>query len=51
MTTEGTTEEFLQEDEAMCKTLASFRFVKWNFTKHARPEDFLYESLCKGLGI
>ena len=50
MTTQGIMEDLLQEDEAMCKTLASFRFVKCNFTKHARPEDFLYETLCRGLG-
>ncbi|CAK9075895.1 unnamed protein product, partial [Durusdinium trenchii] len=39
-------EELLVEDDQMAKTLASFRYVKCNYQRHAKAEDFLYETLC-----
>ena len=33
----------------MAKAIASFRYIKCNFTRHAKPEEFLYETLCQGL--
>ncbi|CAL1160103.1 unnamed protein product [Cladocopium goreaui] len=39
------TREQLEEDECISRAVASMQFVKCNYTKHARPEDFLYDSL------
>lgn len=47
----GITEDALSEDEGMAKTIATFRYIKCNFTKHAKAEDFLYETLCQALGF
>ncbi|CAL1152588.1 unnamed protein product [Cladocopium goreaui] len=47
----GITEDALSEDEGMAKTIATFRYIKCNFTKHAKAEDFLYETLCQALGL
>lgn len=33
------------EDPEMCKVIASFRYVKCNFKKLQRAEEYLYESL------
>ena len=46
---EGITEDALSEDEGMAKTIATFRYVKCNYTKHAKAEEFLYETLSQGL--
>lgn len=35
----------LEEDEHMCKVLASMCYVKCNYKKHSTPEGFLYETL------
>ena len=35
----------LEEDEHMCRVLASMRLVKCNYKKHSTPEGFLYETL------
>eukprot|EP00435_Cladocopium_sp_Y103_P022359 s514_g5.t1 len=38
-------QELLEEDEHMCKVVASLRMVKCNYKKHSTPEGFLYETL------
>ena len=42
------TREQLEEDEELSRAVASMKFIKCNYTKHARPEDFLYDSLSRG---
>lgn len=44
-------EDQLEEDEEMCKVIASFRFIRCNYKKHDNPEYFLYESLCFCLSL
>ena len=43
-------EEMLEEDEDMCRVVASMRLVKCNYKKHSTPEGFLYETLS-GLAL
>ena len=35
----------LEEDTAMQEVIASFRYIRCNFKKHARAEQYIYESL------
>lgn len=44
-------QDALQEDEPFAKSIASFRFIKCNYRKHNKPEEFLYETLSQGLGF
>ncbi|CAK9003396.1 Uncharacterized protein SCF082_LOCUS7739, partial [Durusdinium trenchii] len=39
------TPEELEEDEHICRVIASFKYIRCNFKKLARPEDYVYESL------
>ena len=39
----------LEEDEDMCKVIASFRYCRCNYKKYDNQEYFLYESLCAHL--
>ena len=46
--TEATAEE-IEEDEHICRVLASFRFIRCNYKRYDAQEFFLYESLCPTL--
>ena len=37
--------EDLEEDPEFCKVIASFKYVKCNFKKLQKAEDYIYESL------
>ena len=40
-------EQEVEEDAHFAQVLASFRFIRCNFKKHARPELYIYESLSQ----